>query len=302
VTATTTGTGSTYTCTFCRTSSVLDPGAMSCPGCGAPVDVKTAVSDSGWVKQPAIKDMATLRFSSSSAQISGTYVPVTEIDLGGEDWIYFSHHTLLHVDPSVKLKNMSLQGGVTRSMRGLPVFMLAAAGPGHIALSHDHPGETIAVPLQAGQVLDVAEHRLLAATGGVQYRYQPTNIFIETARSTSDGTEYEYMYPAGQYFDQFGAAGAPGLLLLHAPGNVMVRDLQPGQTIVVQPNALVYKDPSVTSSLHLEYPANASMFNSLHIWLRLDGPGRVAISSVYEQPERLNGRLHRTSTASRQAW
>jgi len=34
-------------------------------------------------------------------------------------------------------------------------------------------------------------------------------------------------YPMGQYGDVFGAQGAPGLLLLHAPGNVFVRDPPP---------------------------------------------------------------------------
>ena len=47
-----------YICRYCRLPS--DAGGTSCPNCGAPVDVRSAVSDSGWLEQPAIKDMARL--------------------------------------------------------------------------------------------------------------------------------------------------------------------------------------------------------------------------------------------------
>jgi uncharacterized protein (AIM24 family) len=298
---TTDETPTTYTCTYCRTTSELT--GMSCPNCGAAVDVRTVVSKSGWVKQPPIRDMAKLKFGQSTAQISGTYVPVVEMNLASGDWIYFSHHVLLHVDSSVKLDNMPMKGGFKRMRAGLPVFMLTAGGPGHIALSFDHPGETIAVPLQPGQTMDVTEHRLLAATGNVPCGYESSNIFIETVKQTDDGTEREWSYPIGQYIDRFTAASGPGLLLVHAPGNVMVRDLAAGESIVTQPGSLVYKDPTVAPSLHFEYPNGGSMFNNaMHLWLRLTGPGRVAISSVFEQPEIGSGRIASTSPRTVQNW
>jgi uncharacterized protein (AIM24 family) len=298
---TTDATGATYTCPYCRTTG--DFTGTSCTSCGGPVDVRRAVSSSGWVKQPPIQDMAKLKFGQSSAQISGTYVPVTEINLAPNDWIYFSHHVLLHVDKSVKLANMPMKGGLKRMMGGLPLFMLSATGPGHVALSLDHPGETIAVPLQAGQAMQVSEHRMLAATGNVSYDYLTSNIFIETIHQTSDGSEREWTYPIGQYIDQFVATDGPGLLILHAPGNVMVRDLAAGEQIVTQPRSLVYKDPSVLMSLHFEYPKGGNMFNNaMHQWLRLVGPGRVAIGSVFEQPEALTGRIQNSSPATVQSW
>ena len=301
MTTTDTTEGSTYTCPYCRTTSVLS--GTSCTQCGAAVDVRAAVSASGWVKQPPVKDMATIRFGQSRAQISGTYVPVTELNLAAGESIYFSHHSLLHVDTTVKLANMPMKGGWSRLMGGMPLFMVTATGPGHVALSLDHPGETIAVPLQDGQTIDVTEHRFMTATGNVQYGYDSSNVFVETVQRTSDGTEREWSYPMGQYIDRFTAAGGPGLLMLHAPGNVMVRDLAPGETIVVQPRALVYKDPSVEPSLHFEYPNGNSMFNNaMHTWIRLAGPGRVAISSVFELPEIGNGSVENTSPATWQTW
>jgi uncharacterized protein (AIM24 family) len=98
-------------------------------------------------------------------------------------------------------------------------------------------------------------------------------------------------YPMGRYGDVFGAHGAPGLLLLHAPGNVFIRDLQPGETLLIQPSSLLYRDVSVRMALHLEYPRSMgfsfwrSSWSYRSIWVRLWGPGRVAVQSVYEPPE-----------------
>ena len=38
----------TYVCRYCRQPS--DPTQPTCPLCGAPVDIRSSVSDSGWVK------------------------------------------------------------------------------------------------------------------------------------------------------------------------------------------------------------------------------------------------------------
>ena len=40
----------TYVCRYCRQPS--DARQVSCPNCGAPVDVREVVSDSGWREQP----------------------------------------------------------------------------------------------------------------------------------------------------------------------------------------------------------------------------------------------------------
>jgi uncharacterized protein (AIM24 family) len=98
-------------------------------------------------------------------------------------------------------------------------------------------------------------------------------------------------YPMGQYGDVFGAQGAPGLLLLHAPGNTFIRDLRQGETLLVQPSSLLYRDVTVRVALHLEYPRNMglsfwrSSWSYRAIWIRLWGPGRVAVQSVYQPPE-----------------
>jgi uncharacterized protein (AIM24 family) len=241
-------TTSTYRCRFCRLPS--DASGTACPNCGAPVDVTAAVSTSGWQEQPAIKDMARIQFGQSTCQIEGTYVPSADFRLAGPDWIYFSHHHILWAEPTVQMQAMPMAGGWNRVRAGLPLVMLEAHGPGHVALSDDAPGEVVAIPLQPGQAMWVREHRFLAATGNVAYTWEQSGIWIVTG----SGDDRETHYPLGMYIDLFHAQGAPGLLLLHSPGNTFIRDLAPGETICIQPSALLYKDPSVGMQLHIEYP------------------------------------------------
>jgi len=223
----------TYICRYCRQPS--DPNAPTCPLCGAPVDIRSVVSESGWVEQPPIRDMARLQCGQSHVQIAGTTVPVAEFNLAPEDWIYFSHHVLLWTEPRARLVNMPMRGGWNRKMAGLPLVM------------------------------------------------------VEVRGQNSDDREMHY--PMGRYGDVFGAQGAPGLLLLHAPGNVFIRDLRQGETLLIQPSSLLYRDVTVRQTLHLEYPRNMglsfwrSSWSYRTIWVRLWGPGRVAVQSVYEPPE-----------------
>lgn len=269
---------STYACPYCRLTSGLT--GLSCPRCGAPTDVRAAVSAAGWVTQPPIVDMARLQFGQSRAQISGSFVPVADIELAAGESVYFSHHVLLFFDPTVTLTNVPTKGDYTRLVRaGMPMYMLRATGPGHVALSYDHPGETIAVPLEADQAVLVREGHLLAATDNVIYDYEQTNVYAVTS---SKGAKWErtYHYPIGQYIDWFKATNQPGLLLLHAPGDIMLRDLDEGEVIVIQPRSLIYKDLSVGLKMHREIPSGD--FRPWHFWLKLTGPGRIAMASKYE--------------------
>ena len=282
----TTTESATYTCRFCRMPS--DAGGPACPHCGAPVDVRAAVSDSGWQEQPPIRDMARIQFGQSTCQIEGTYVPTADFNLRGEEWVYFSHHTVLWCEPTVEMTPMPMAGGWNRMRAGLPLVMLQAGGPGHLALSDDAPGEIVAIPLQHGQAVWVREHRFLAATGNVTYDWQQPNVWF----CTGSGNETETHFPLGMFVDIFHADGGPGLLLLHSPGNSFIRDLAPNETICIQPTALLYKDPSVGMQLHLEYPNQGMMqwgygrnFSYRQIWLRMWGPGRVAVQSVFEREE-----------------
>ena len=274
-----------YICRYCRQPS--DPGAPTCPMCGAPVDIKTVVSDTGWVEQPAIRDMAKIQFGQSHLEIAGTTVPIAEFTLAPNEPIYFSHHVLLWADPDTRMTMMKMAGGWNRKLAGMPLIMMEATGPGHIALSDNHAGEVIALPLQPGQNMWVREHRFLCATGYINYTWDNTGVYYETGT----GDDREYHYPMGRFGDIFTAGRGPGLLLLHSPGNTFIRDLKHGESLIIQPSALLYRDSSVRVNLHLEYPRNrgfafwSNRWSYRNILAKVHGPGRVAVQSVYEPPE-----------------
>ncbi|HKV38289.1 MAG TPA: AIM24 family protein [Blastocatellia bacterium] len=280
-----------YTCQWCgHTGEGVE---LSCPACGAAVDLKEVVTDSGWEELPGIRDMAKIQFGKSHCQIEGLYVPVADMNLSPEDWVYFAHHVLLWKDPQVTVSAMSLKGAWKRMMAGLPIIMTAARGPGHIAFSRDQAGEMMALPLQPGQAVDVREHMMIVATGQISYDWFQSGIWF----NTGSGNDQETHYPLGMYLDRFFAPQVPGLIILHAAGNCFVRTLGPNESILVKPTALLFKDPHVRMQLHIEQPAGnatswglfSSTWNQRYLWLRLFGPGRVAVQSAYKHMED-NGR------------
>jgi uncharacterized protein (AIM24 family) len=286
-------------CTWC--GSPVQAADLSCPSCGATVDLAALVTDSGWVQLPGRKDMAKLQLGQSWCQIEGKFVPVADFSLATGDSVYFSHHVLLWKEPRVAVSAMSLRGGWKRLMAGMPLIMTQAVGPGHIAFSHDAPGELIALPLQTGQAVDVREGLFMVATGQVGYDWFNSGIWY----SVGSGNDREVIYPVGYAMDRFGAAAAPGLLLLHAAGNVFVRRLAPQQSILIKPTALIFKDPEVSMDLHVEVPRGGiSLWSGSvkHLWLRLTGPGRVAVKSVSEPVEREHSSWSGSSGMSQHRW
>jgi len=293
-------TGRQATCEWC--GAIFDATQNSCPRCGATLNAKSITTESGWAKLPGRKDMAKLQFGDSFCQIEGTYVPVADMNLAAADSVYFAHHVLLWKDPQINITTMPLAGAWKRMFAGLPLIMTQAQGPGHIAFSRDAPGELVALPIQPGQAVDVREHLFMVATGNVAYDWFSTNIWFST-RSSDDN---ETHYPVGAFMDRFTAPQSPGLLLLHAAGNVFVRELSAGQPILVKPASLIFKDPSVTMQLHFERPnVGFSMWGSWgnrYMWLRLFGPGRVAVQSVFEPCEGENQNINSCSSATERRW
>jgi uncharacterized protein (AIM24 family) len=199
---------------------------------------------------------------------------------------------------------------------GLPVIMLQAVGPGTISFSHDSPGEIVAIPLEPGAGVDVREHRLVAATLGIDYSWFESGIWFNTRGDGSPtqtggagllkmgldmagvgGTgrddrrqdEITWHYPVGRHIDRFSAAERPGAVLVQAGGNAFLRDLAEGESILIKPPALLFKDPSVGLEMHVEFPRAGMKFwkswGNRYLWLRLSGPGRVALQSSYERLE-----------------
>lgn len=119
-------------CSWC---GAVSAGSLSCPRCGAALDVPEDTSESGWIEVPGRKDMTKIQLGNSSCQIEGVYVPVADLNLAAGDSIYFTHHVLLWKDPQIAISAMPMKGAWKRMFAGLPLVMTQATGPGRIAFS-----------------------------------------------------------------------------------------------------------------------------------------------------------------------
>src|SRR5487761_11194 len=232
-------------CGWCKAQN--QPGTTTCITCGAPLDVRDKVSDSGWREAPRLRDMTEFRFSASTCQVEGELVPVAEISLSPQDGVYFEHHILLWKDESVPLSSLPTNGP-KRSLGGMPHIVTLANGPGRIAFSRDAPGELVVLPLHPGMELDVREHAFLLASHSIQYSFVRIKGLVN---------------------------------LLHGGnGNVLERTLKPGEKILVEPGGFLYKDSSVGMNA-VQMPLKTGFMRHSMYLAEMTGPGRVGIQSMY---------------------
>jgi uncharacterized protein (AIM24 family) len=220
-------------CRWCHAQSPTT--ARACDRCGAPLDVRDTVSDSGWREAPRLRDLTEFHWAASTCQLDEGVVPVVEISLSAADSVFFEHHVMLWKDETVPMSVMSTPGGAKRLLSGLPFVLSVARGPGRVAFSRDAPGELVVVPIDPPTELDVREHALVLATSTLSYSFEKF-----------PGLRAMLASDAGMYLDRYVAQSGPGLLVLHGYGNVFQRALREGESILIDPGAFLYKDGAVT--------------------------------------------------------
>ena len=219
-------------CRWCHGQSPSS--SRACNYCGAPLDARDVVTDSGWREAPRLRDLTQFGWSASVLQVDAGVVPVVEIALAPQDAVYFEHHAMLWKDETVPMSVMPSPGGSRRLFAGVPFVMSVARGPGRVAFSRDAPGELVVIPVSAPAEVDVREHALVLATGTLSYTFEKLA-----------GVRAMLASGSGMYLDRFVAQSAPGLLVLHGYGNVFQRYLAEGETVLVEPGGFLYKDSSV---------------------------------------------------------
>jgi uncharacterized protein (AIM24 family) len=255
-------------CQWCQGMNLKT--ALTCQFCGATLDLRDLVSESGWREAPRIKDMTEIHFSNSTCQVEGEIVPVAEISLAPGDSVFFEHHVLLWKEPTVPMSVMSLSGGMKRMLAGMPFVISVAQGPGRVAFSRDATGELVVLPLHPGMELDVREHAFLLSSHNIDYSY----VRIKGLRNILFGGQ-------GMFMDRFVTHNSSGLVILHGYGNVFERNLKPGETIIVEPGAFLYKDSSVQMDVTMQR-LSTGLFGGANMSLaQMTGPGRVGIQSMY---------------------
>jgi uncharacterized protein (AIM24 family) len=256
-------------CQWCHAQSPA--GSSACQSCGAPLDVTDLVTDSGWREAPRLRDMTEIGFGQGSrCQVDGEIVPVAEINLSPSDGVYFEHHVMLWKDATTPVSVMPTQGGMKRAFGGMPYVVTVASGPGRVAFSRDATGELVVLPMPPNVEIDVREHAFLLASHLVGYSF----VRIQGLTNILHGGQ-------GMYMDRFATTQWPGLVVLHGYGNVFERYLQPGESILLEPGAFLFKDASVTMDVE-QLDVKTGMFGRRGMFLaRMTGPGRIGMQSMY---------------------
>jgi uncharacterized protein (AIM24 family) len=154
---------------------------------------------------------------------------------------------------------------------GLPLIMVSAVGPGHIAFSREQPGHVFPIHLRKGQSILCPEHTLMAATGDVTYDFEWVKGLLRNQGLGGNG----------MFVDTFTATAEEGAVWLHGHGNVMEYVLDKGEVVDVEPGAWIYRDPTVQmtttfQSLNMGFWSSA---NGNFYFNRFTGPGRVGVQT-----------------------
>jgi uncharacterized protein (AIM24 family) len=155
----------------------------------------------------------------------------------------------------------------------MPLLMMEAQSAGEIAFSRDAPGHIAALHLQPGDGIVVREHQFLAATSAVEYDYARQQGFANM------------FYGGGFWVDQFLAADHEGVVWVHGYGNVFEKQLEPGESIDIEPGGWVYRDHSVQMTQEV-YGFKTGLLSGGGnlVFNRFTGPGRVGLQSAYFHP------------------
>ncbi len=234
-------------CRWCRSHN--PPGVSSCERCGAPLDLRDVVSESGWRMSPRIKGLTTVVCGSVRVQFDGRISPAAAVTLAAGDSVFFEHHAMLYKDEEVALSVIDTPGGLKRLVDNEPFVLSVAHGPGNVSLSRDAPGRIVCLALEPGDSFQVRQHAMVLATTGIGYSYEKL-----------PGLRATLAVGAGMYLDSFEAGTAPSLVVLHGYGDVVERTLAPGEVIEVEPGSFLYKQSTVTVATvtHKMTPQEAS--------------------------------------------
>jgi len=211
------------------------------------------------------------------SRITGTTMPVLEFLLDPNDAIISEAGELSWMSSSVQMTTHTqfaggggLFGVIKRVAGGGSIFMTeyrSVGGPGELAFATKLPGHIVPVEVSPGHEYMIHRHGFLCATAQIQI-----------------GVGFQQSLGAGIF-------GGDGFLLQHLSGQgtawlelsgeLVVRDLQPGETLRVHPGHVGAFQASVSFQITTVPGIKNMIFGGDGIFLAaLTGPGRVWLQTL----------------------
>ena len=211
------------------------------------------------------------------SRITGTTMPVLEFALEPNEAIISEAGELSWMGSSIQMTTHTqfaggggLFGVLKRVAGGGSMFMTeyrALGYPGELAFATKLPGHIVPVEVAPGREYMIHRHGFLCATPGIQ-------ISVAFQRSLGAG-----IFGGDGFLLQH--LGGQGTAWLELSGELVVRDLQPGETLRVHPGHVGAFQAGVSFEITTVPGINNMIFGGDGIFLAaLTGPGRIWLQTL----------------------
>jgi uncharacterized protein (TIGR00266 family) len=239
-------------------------GARFCPACGAPVAAAAP---------PAVEP--------TEFHVVGDVMQAVVVPLSPGQEIQAEAGAMLYMAGGVEMDTSmrgGLFGGLKRLVAGESLFMtrFRSRGQGQVAFATPHPGKLKRLDLDGAGAWLCQRDSFLCATGGVE-------IGIAFTKRLGAG------FFGGEGFILERLSGR-GTAFIHAGGNLMEFDLQPGQTMRIDTGCVVAFEESVSYDIQFVGGFKNALFGGEGLFLAtLSGPGKCTLQTL--PFSRLAGRI-----------
>jgi uncharacterized protein (TIGR00266 family) len=205
-------------------------------------------------------------------QISGTVMQTVAIDLAPGESVYSQTNTMAWMNDQISMNTHTgggLFSGFMRTLGGGSLFItdFTANGAGHVAFAPRFPGTIVPALLQAGQSLICRKETFLVAEKA---------ITLEIAWQKKIGTGF---FGGGGFVLQ--KVTGPGVVWLDLSGELIERDLAPGERLLVHAGHVGMFEPSVNFDIQMVSGFKNILFGGEGLFLAtLTGPGHIWLQSM----------------------
>lgn len=215
------------------------------------------------------------------AKIVGTVMPVLELSMQPNDRVFAESGELAWMSMAIQMQTSTSAGGqqggffgaLGRAVAGGTFFMTeytAMGGPGLLSFAAKLPGQILPLEISAGQGYMVHRHGFMCATPGVQFSI---GFQQRLGAGVLGGSGFALQRLQGQ-----------GQAWVELHGEVVIYDLQPGNTLRIHPGHVGMFQESVQFNITTVPGISNIFFGGGGLFLAaLTGPGRVWLQSMSMQ-------------------
>ena len=210
------------------------------------------------------------------AKITGTTMPVLQIDLDANDRIVAEPGEFSWMTGGVQMRTTALTAGakgifgaIGRALSGGGLFMTEYTAPtgGVIAFAAKLPGSIVPIEVAAGSSYMIHRHGFLCGTEGVTLS---TGLQRSLGAGIFGGDGFVLQKLSG-----------PCTAWVELGGEVMNYDLTPGETLLVHPGHVGMFEASVNFDLTMMRGFTNAIFGGDGLFIaRLTGPGKVWLQTL----------------------